>query len=186
MPLSQKEYRARQNAEWSRLCKEAEIWKLPADKQRSMKSKLWSDAATAVQAGEDKGFSEAEKAARESSASRVPATQWVDESGDGSTLGPQAHLAAIEWVASNLYVEVEAKDAPSALAWSMLRSVRASDGMEQIFWRSMYPKLLRSLEPAGKEKDEDDPDGAAGEVSAEDWQAKIDQMTGPGPQKGAE
>jgi hypothetical protein len=64
----------------------------------------------------------------------------------------------VEWVAANIRVsDVEASDAPSSEAWSMLCWVKASPQAESQFWGQIYTKLLPSrqqLEQDGKMQDD--------------------------------
>ena len=64
----------------------------------------------------------------------------------------------VEWVAANIRVgDVEADDAPSSEAWSMLCWVKSSPQAESQFWGQIYTKLLPSrqqLEQDSKMQDD--------------------------------
>tara|TARA_R110002020_G_scaffold60572_1_gene163953 strand:+ start:432 stop:1301 length:870 start_codon:yes stop_codon:yes gene_type:complete len=64
----------------------------------------------------------------------------------------------VEWVAANIRVgDVQAEDAPSSEAWSMLCWVKGSPQAESQFWGQIYTKLLPSrqqLEQDGKMQDD--------------------------------
>ena len=64
----------------------------------------------------------------------------------------------VEWVAANIRVgDVQAEDAPSSEAWSMLCWVKSSPQAESQFWGQIYTKLLPSrqqLEQDGKMQDD--------------------------------
>jgi hypothetical protein len=50
---------------------------------------------------------------------------------------------AAQWVAENVAnSKVRAEDAPSALAWGLLKWVRLSPANQSTFWSSIWPKLL--------------------------------------------
>jgi hypothetical protein len=62
-----------------------------------------------------------------------------------------SHQAAAQWVASNIANQsVRLEDAPSGLAWGLLRWVRLTPANEDSFWRSIWTKLF-STEKAVKD-----------------------------------
>lgn len=68
----------------------------------------------------------------------------------------------VRWVAAHCaVVGIKAEDAPSKLAWSLLRWVQQSPMNERDFWTNTYPKVLPSKSQLDREQEQREDDGSS-------------------------
>jgi hypothetical protein len=75
-----------------------------------------------------------------------------DLSKDAQGRGSQ-HLDAVLWVSEHLQDEVSREQAPSGVAWSLLKWCKSAPECEQDFWRAIFPKVLPTRQQIQSEMD---------------------------------
>lgn len=79
--------------------------------------------------------------------------ELLDRSAFTSTDEHTNYVKSILWVADNVQIkDVEASDAPSVFAWSMMQMIRKSMKAKENFYFTLIPKVLSSVDPEGDEK----------------------------------